>query len=165
MTIDRNLLLESIQHKYELFRNLEPVEARRKAEWTRGGHRNASMNDGGGRGNEIPLPVSQTVTGRNPDGSPNRWSAIVPADEVDRTIRRIDRTIERSLLEVDRAWTAAYEAISWYLTAVGAQTEPELPCGNLRCTGLLEAGRTAGSECAKCRKHRSRHGIEWPLLP
>lgn len=164
MTVDRNIVIALIGARLEDIQRLATNAPRRKAEWLRGGHRNASINDGGGRGNEVPLPVSQTVTGRNDDGSPNRWSAIGPADEVDRAIRRIERTIDRSLDEAVRALTAVVQALSWYEVAQGLQGEPEIPCHNLRCNNVLEAGRTAG-ECSKCRKHRSRHGVEWPLIP
>ena len=131
--------------------------------WTRGGHRNSSIGQGS-RGNEIPMPVSQTVTGRNDDGSPNRWSAIGPADEVDRAIRRIERTIDRSLQEGLRALTIVVEQLHWYQTATTLEAEPETPCANLRCDQMLEAGRTGG-ECSRCRKHRSRHGISYPQVP
>lgn len=164
MTIDRNMLLEAIRHNEQIFRDLQTLEAHRKAEWTRGGHRNSSIGEFGSRGNEVPMPVTQTVTGRRDDGSPNRWSQIVPADDVDRQIRRVDRTIARALADIDRAWTIAVEAIMWYQTATGLEAEPEIPCHNLRCNQLLEAGRTGG-ECSRCRKHRSRHGLAYPQVP
>jgi hypothetical protein len=164
MIVDRNIVIALIGARLEDIQRLARDVPRRKAEWTRGGHRNASINDGGGRGNEIPMPISQTVTGRNDDGSPNRWSPIGPADEVDRAIRRIERTIDRSLNEAVRALTVAVEQLAWYQTATGLEAEPEIPCHNLRCNQLLEAGRTGG-ECSRCRKHRSRHGLAYPQVP
>ena len=75
MIVDRNLVIALIGARLEDIQQLARDVPRRKAEWTRGGHRNSSIGEGS-RGNEIPMPVSQTVTGRNDDGSPNRWSEI-----------------------------------------------------------------------------------------
>jgi hypothetical protein len=142
-----------------------PIIRQRVNEWTRGGHKKVSIGEGGSRGNEHPIPISQKVRDRNDDGTPTRWGQVGPADNVDRDIRRHERGFLRALEDADVALTRAAQHAAWFTEiAEPIDDPPEIPCGNLRCTDPLDPGRTTG-ECSKCRKHRSRHGTAWPTMP
>lgn len=142
-----------------------PEADRRYHEWTRGGHKKASIGEGGSRGNEHPIPVSQKVRDRKPDGTPTRWGPIGPADDVDREIRRRRKTLFEALLAANNALIRAEQELTWFLkTADPIEDPPEIPCANLRCTNMLEPGRNEG-ECSRCRKHKSRHGLSYPQQP
>jgi hypothetical protein len=157
-------LLARIITNAETLQGLISMIERREAEWTRGGHRKSSIGEGS-RGSEFPIPVSQKVRDRRNDGTPTRWGQVGPADDVDRLIGRHKKAWERALVDAANALTRAAQSAAWFCEiADPIEDPPETPCANLRCTDMLEEGRHSG-ECAKCRKHRSRHNIEWPLLP
>jgi hypothetical protein len=131
----------------------------KQTQWTRAGHRDASIKQGP-RGNETPMPITQTVTARNNDGTPTRWGPVVPADSTDRQMRRINNIVEQSINDAIKACERAITALRWYEietdTAGAGNT-----CNNPRCQQTLDSDRQHG-ECARCRKHRSRHGTQWP---
>ena len=161
----RDELLGDIAAQAVRLRELTSLMWSRKHEWTRGGHKKASIGEGGSRGNEHPIPVSQKVRDRNDDGTPTRWGQIGPADDVDREIRRHDRGFDRAITEAHNALRRAAQHAAWFTEIADLiEDPPETPCQNLRCTDPLEPGRATG-ECSKCRKHRSRHGTQWPTLP
>lgn len=141
-----------------------PDARRRRDEWTRGGHRPASIADGPGGTDHQPLPISQVVTDRDHDGNPTRWGTIGPADRTDRQLRHdwtaLARTIDRLTAEVARA-----EALlATFQPAPPTADDHAIPCANPACDQPLDGDRFRG-ECPRCRKHRSRHRTTWPTTP
>ena len=109
-------------------------------ELRRGGLPSASMG-GGSRGAETPLPLPDTV---------DQWLA------------RQWRTYRANLAQAVGIIAGATQAQRSVLTVMADNQLPTIPCGNLGCGELLEDGRQTG-ECGRCRVHRHRHGLAYPL--
>ncbi len=136
-----------------------------RAELTRGGFGSQSFSEGP-HGNEYPIPVSQPVLERNGDGAAVRWGQVGPVDATDREMRRIDRNgsrfLDNAIISLE-SYLATVQ--NWYLKPVALLDDERFAhCVNPKCQEPYPRGKGSGKgECGKCRIHRMRHGLAWPL--
>lgn len=92
--------------------------------------------------------------------------ALPMSDETDRDLDEDQRTIRAMLSGRGSLWEQIQtldRILNFWLIAAPALPDPP-PCSNPACGELIEATRSKG-ECPRCRKHRSRHGLAYPMVP
>ena len=135
---------ESIGKIARALTELEPTAMKAKIrEYLRGGLPAASLRDDAkGAESRLPLP-----------------------DSFDRLLHEASRRYRQDLARAAALMERALRIQSGVLKVADPVPDHQHhPCRNPNCPNVLEGDLKSG-ECARCRKHRSRWRLAWPLLP